>query len=169
MGAKFAPSVAGLFMAKWEEETVFLEHPENLVMYKRYIDNIFIIWKGDRCSLSLFFEELNNNEKNISLTWQIEEENIPFLDLVISRKNDKFSTKTFFKSVDRNSYLPTTSCHHKNWLYNIPKGQILRRNCTDLEEFQVQAKMMGERFIQKGYEDMFIQEKVEEVTKISRN
>lgn len=36
------------------------------VLYKRYIDDIFIIWKGDRNQLISFFEKLNANHKNIN-------------------------------------------------------------------------------------------------------
>lgn len=45
----------------------------------------------------------------------------------------------------------------------------LRHNCTNIEEFQSQANMIGERFIQKGYEENFIKEKIEEVTQIPRS
>ena len=130
MGAKFAPSVAGLFMSKWEEESVFLEQHEDLVMYKRYIDDIFIIWKGDRCGLVLFFEKLNINSKNITLTWQIEEKQISFLDLEISRIKDKFATKTFFKNVDRNSYLPIRAATTKTGCLTSLKVNFLDLGAT---------------------------------------
>lgn len=170
MGAKFAPSVAGLFMSQWEEEVVFTDPPEELRLYKRYIDDIFIIWVGDRDLLTSFFLKLNNNIKNIVLTWQIEEQSISFLDLEISRINNQYTTKTFFKNVDRNSYLPLSSCHHSNWLFNIPKGQLmrLRRNCTLEEDFYMQARMIGERFTSKGYDQEFIKDKIVEVGQMQR-
>lgn len=37
MGAKFAPSMANLFMAKWEEDVVYQEPRVELVFWKRYI------------------------------------------------------------------------------------------------------------------------------------
>lgn len=55
MGVKFAPSMANLFMAKWEEELVFRDLPPELVLYKRYIDDLIVIWTGDVESLTHFF------------------------------------------------------------------------------------------------------------------
>lgn len=43
-GARFAPSVAKIFMAHWEAEAVFNNRPSQLVCYKRYKDDLFVIW-----------------------------------------------------------------------------------------------------------------------------
>lgn len=67
MGARFAPSVANLFMALWEEESIFQERPSQLKCYKRYIDDLIMIWEGETVSLEAFMLKLNNNTKNISL------------------------------------------------------------------------------------------------------
>lgn len=56
MGAKFAPSVAGHFMAKWEEEKIFSKPLVGLFTYKRYIDNIFVLWKGERVIITFFYK-----------------------------------------------------------------------------------------------------------------
>lgn len=92
------------------------------------------------------------------------------MDLLILQENGKIITKTHFKEVDRNSYLPMNSCRHRNWLCNIPKGQLLRikRNCTRKEDFQAQAKILEQRFINKGYEKKFITEKIQEVERMNR-
>lgn len=63
MGAKYAPSVANIFMAKWEEEVMYSNYPNQLVLFKRFIDDCIIIWRGDQNSLSQFFEKLNDNQK----------------------------------------------------------------------------------------------------------
>ena len=51
MGAKFAPSVANAFMAQWEEVAVYMDMPAELTLYKRYIDDIIIVWNGNKQSL----------------------------------------------------------------------------------------------------------------------
>lgn len=48
MGAKYAPSLANIFMAKWEEKEVYLNTPTQLIMYQRFIDDCIIIWSGDK-------------------------------------------------------------------------------------------------------------------------
>lgn len=171
MGAKFAPSVANLYMAEWEEEALYKQFPHQLILYKRYIDDIIIIWSGDRDSLTDFCFRLNTNTKNIKLTWEISTDKINFLDLLIKKEENFLTTQTYFKTVDRNSYLPLDSCHHNTWLENIPKGQLirLRRNCSDKQTYMKQAEMIGERFIQKGYKTAFIEEKIQDIAHVDRD
>lgn len=47
MGAKYAPSVPNIFMSKWEEKSIFNNTPNQLILYKRFIDDLVIIWNGD--------------------------------------------------------------------------------------------------------------------------
>lgn len=68
MGAKFAPSVANAFMAQWEEEAVHKNPPMKLTLYKRFIDNLIIIWNGSKVSLEKFLCDLNQNDRKIQLT-----------------------------------------------------------------------------------------------------
>lgn len=42
MGAKFAPSMANLFMAKWEEDVVYSNRRPELVFWGRYVDDILL-------------------------------------------------------------------------------------------------------------------------------
>lgn len=70
MGARFAHSVANLFMAHWGEESVFKNRPPELVCYRRFIDDLIMIWEGDMSSLVLFMQKLNIT-KNISPTWNV--------------------------------------------------------------------------------------------------
>lgn len=162
MGTKYAPSVANAFMAQWEEEVVHNNTPCQLELYKRFIDDILIVWNGDKDSLEQFLIGLNQDDRNITLTWTIDTKQIQFLDLVISIENNQLTTKTYFKEVTRNSYLPITSCHHKPWLFNIPKGQLIRvkRNCTKESDYKIQADLIGRRFLEKGYDSEFIKQQI---------
>lgn len=67
MGARFALSVANLFMTHW----VFRDHPPHLACYRRYIAVLLMIWEKDMSSLELFMK-LNRNTKNIKLTLTID-------------------------------------------------------------------------------------------------
>lgn len=65
MGAKFAPSMANLFMAKWEED-------------------------GDMTSLTTFMHQLNDNPLGIVLQFESSTGKINFLDLTIQVKDGAF-------------------------------------------------------------------------------
>lgn len=153
MGARFAPSVANIFMALWEEDFVFGSRPVQLVCYQRYIDDLFMIWERDMISLQLFMSKLNGNNKGIHLSWNADIARIAFLDLEIFKQEDRFLSRNYFIATDRNRFIPLDSCHHHSWLYNVPKGQFihLRRNCALDSDYFSRANVLADRFLQKGY------------------
>uniref|UniRef100_A0A8C5R686 Reverse transcriptase domain-containing protein n=1 Tax=Leptobrachium leishanense TaxID=445787 RepID=A0A8C5R686_9ANUR len=158
MGTKFAPSYANLYMAGWENRFMCGSRGwarENVLAYRRYIDDLFFVWRGGEDSLRIFLEELDNTEWGIKLTNHWSPEMIHFLDLEIYREGDAIKSKTFFKEVDTNTYIDQTSCHHPLWLKAVPKGKFihLRRNCTDTEIFKTQANTLKKDFIAKGYKE----------------
>lgn len=152
MGARFAPSIVNLNMAKWEEE-VLHNSPYQLRLYNRFIDDLIIFWDGKEQELNTLMG-MNKNNKNISLSWELSHMKIHFLDLEITNENNKIIMKTHFKAKDRNSYIPQNSCYHKPWLVNVPRGQFLRikRNCTNISDFEEQSTELDNTFIRKGYD-----------------
>lgn len=71
----------------------------------------------------------------------------------------KLHTTVYRKTTDKNTVLKADSFHPK-WLKdNIPFGQFqrLRRICDTDSEFEKQAKIMSNRFAQRGYEAKIVQ------------
>lgn len=97
-------------------------------------------------------DSLNLN-RGIQRSYEANCKEIHFWDLKISVRGDLFITSTFFKSTDRNSYILVDSCHHASWLRSVPKSQYMRlkRNCTEPEEFLVQAGTLTYRFLDKRH------------------
>lgn len=85
-----------------------------------------VIWEGTEKSFQDFFMEINRNQYNISFSQEYNRNSIHFLDLVIFKDNGNLYAKTFYKQIDRNEYVFTSSCHHPKWIGNIPKGQMMR-------------------------------------------
>lgn len=71
-----------------------------LLLYRRFIDDLIIIWAGDRESLIDFGHMLNMNNKNIKLSWEMSNKELNFLDLEIRVERDKLITQTYFKAVE---------------------------------------------------------------------
>lgn len=165
MGAKFASSMGNFFMAKWEEDVVLHDRRLELVTWKRFIDDVLLIWDGDIESVTIFLSFLNDNDRGIILSYEISPTQMHFLDLKITIVNERVITSMFFKATDRNGYIPLDSCHHHSWLSAVPKGQFLRlrRNCTDLEEFKREALVLKSRFLTKGYDNMALDSLITEI------
>lgn len=155
MGAKYAPSVANILLSLWEDHSMFGTHIPEICLYKRYIDDIVILWNSTVEALETFLSTINHNCYGLSFTGNWSTSEISFLDLTLYKNNGKILTKTHFKSTDRNSYIPTASCHHPNWLKGIPKGQLLRirRNCDSMSDYMSQSNLLVDRFKKKGYQD----------------
>lgn len=83
----------------------------------------------------------------------------------------QFKFNTYFKSTDRNSFIPRDSCHHSSWLNAVPRSQFLRlrRNCTDVDTFISQAEVLKQRFLDKGYNQADLDTELQRVTNIDRN
>ncbi|XP_063810519.1 toll-like receptor 7 [Pseudophryne corroboree] len=156
MGTRFAPSFANLFMAHWEHENIYQQNPwkDKILLWNRYIDDVIFFWRGDRESLTLFCEHLNQNDRNIVLTFETSQTEINFLDLTIYIKDAIIQTKTYKKPTDTNNYISKESEHHINWLNGIPKGQFLRirRNCSEDTVCTSQINELKNAFIEKGYQ-----------------
>lgn len=122
MGAKFSPSLANLFMSEWEDRHIYGQQRSELLFYKRFIDDPFILGF------------LTNNNIKLDCHWSREHN---YLDVTVMLCNKQLITKIYFKPTDRNSYLPIYSGHHPAWLRNIPKGQFtrIRRNGTRDADF----------------------------------
>lgn len=67
MGAKYSPSLANFVMSWWEEVYIYTyDNPFQLCVhwYRRYIDDVLIIWRGGGMCL-LFTQYLNNYLVNL--------------------------------------------------------------------------------------------------------
>ena len=83
IGTKFAPTYASIFMD--EIETNFLDTQEfKLLVWFRYIDDVFFIWTHGKEKLEEFLKDFNKYHPNIKLTHEFNKESIPFLDLKVS-------------------------------------------------------------------------------------
>ena len=77
IGTKFAAPYACIFMG--QVETEFLKTQKHkLLVWFRYIYNVFFIWSHDKETLSLFLEDLNNFHPNIKFSHEIDKESIHF-------------------------------------------------------------------------------------------
>lgn len=113
MGTRVAPSYANLLMGAFEKIHILSEHAykPNITFYRRFIDGLFFIWQGTRDEALNFTRILNINDWGLKFTANFSDVNIKFLDLMVSVKDGGFSTTTFLKKVDTNSYLSYVSGH----------------------------------------------------------
>ncbi|XP_075450781.1 uncharacterized protein LOC142491850 [Ascaphus truei] len=157
MGTSFAPSYANLYMGFWESIYIFGDtNPfrDNIIFYRRFIDDLLFIWNGDDDTLHAFFEYLEANTYNLRFTHCYSDSQIDFLDLhLYIDVGQKIQTNIFRKTNSKNSLLRSNSAHPRPLIKGIPKGQFLRlrRLCSTRESFLAQAEDLKRRFRDRGY------------------
>ena len=103
MGTKMAPPYANLFLGKLEEEHILNDtYKNNLKFYKRFLGDIFLIWKGKLSKFKLFLNDINNLHPTINFTCQYSTKEINFLDttIYIDVMKNNFMSKLFTKPTD---------------------------------------------------------------------
>ena len=142
MGCKPAPLLANVFMSKnIDSKITQLSH--KIKFFKRFLDDIFLIYIGSTVTLHEFFHQVNNIHPHIKFTFSHtslkseSEENkcdcpikeaIPFLDTSCQLIDGKLIFDLYRKETDRVQYLLPSSCHPIHSKKNIPFSLAMRIN-----------------------------------------
>ena len=113
MGTPIAPTLACFFMHHLESAFCTQEHLQPLI-YKRYIDDIFLIWTHGQDSFKLFFDHFNQFHPNITFTCHTSNTSVDYLDLTIfidPTKPTKLLYKPFHKPTNSFQYVHSLSHH----------------------------------------------------------
>ena len=113
------------FMTKFEDKYVYT-YPLQPKLWKRFIDDIFVIWPHGMDSLRKFTEHINTVHPAIKFTSDISETRISFLDLTIYIEQSKLYTRLYTKPTDRHMYLNYFSEHPMSLKKSIPYSQFLK-------------------------------------------
>ena len=155
MGTRVAPNFANVYMGRFEENFVYKTDWSNyVIIWVRFIDDIFLIWKGDIDSLTEFIDHLNNAAPSIKFTHEISTNSVNFLDTtVLKDRQGNISTEVYQKPTDTHPYLHWTSAHPPHLKQSIPyrQGLRLRRICSSTDTLKKQIAKYADFFVACGY------------------
>jgi hypothetical protein len=157
MGSIMAPTFAILYLSVLEEKLLsgYQWTPD---MFKRFIDDIFGIWRHGEQKLLEFVEYLNNSHPTIKFTIEYSKAQVNFLDTIVYIEDNMLKVKLYTKPTDTHSYLCYDSSHPNHCKTKGPYGQFLRikRNNTDPENYERDAIMLTAHYKRRGYPDAVI-------------
>ena len=157
MGTRMAPNYAIIFMHKIETE---LLHKSTLqpTFFKRFIDDIFLIWLHGEKQLQDFLQMINSHHKTIKFTEEHSKTEIPFLDTLVYKENGKLLTKVYHKKTDQKQYQHYKSSHPKNQKDAVPYGLLIRarRICSKDKDFKEEATKIITSLLKRGYPDQIL-------------
>ena len=143
MGTSFSVTYATIFMI-WLETPIIDEFRKHIILYKRYIDDILLIWSGSFAELCRFRARFATANTNIKLEWQNSPEavdspaifdqhqhrSVNFLDLdiqiIYSQGSAEFAFKVYRKPGSAFAYLPYGSYHARHVFRGWLKAELHR-------------------------------------------
>ena len=138
MGTPFAVTAANAFMLR-HEKNIVNQYSQYLQLYKRFIDDIIVVWTGPRDLLLEFINTLNTKDDRIKITFDISDSSIPFLDLLLFKDREKNTIQfcTFQKPLNKYLYIPFESFHPASNKRAFIKGELMRyaRNSSNFTTF----------------------------------
>lgn len=152
MGTRMAPNYANIFMN--DLETKFLSTREiKPFFYKRFLDDVFLIWTGTEDDLIDFIECFNKAHPSIAFTYTYSTTEINFLDVHINTDKGELITTVYKKPTDRQQYLHFDSCHPRHCKTSIPYSQAhrFRRICSRTEDFEANAENLRNVLAKQQY------------------
>ena len=159
MGSPLGPVLANIFMNNLERKAMDTFTGTKPKVYRRYVDDTFLIFSS-RSDMLSFFEHMNSQHENITFTK--EEENndtLPFLDILITRQTDLSLVTSLYRK-------PTFSGLYLQWDSFVPKS--FKRGlvnclfgrawciCSNYILFHKEAEFIKKTLLSNGYPSTFL-------------
>ena len=155
MGTPSACAYATLTYGHYENTSIIPIFRNQLLYYRRYIDDVLGIWIPQEESPGLTWTDFKNRLNNWGvLKWTIEEPSThtTFLDLNIDINGSSITFSTFQKPLNLYLYLPPLSAHPPGCLKGLIIGELKRywlQNTT--ENFEDLVSKFLKRLVARGH------------------
>ena len=181
MGTPMAVNYANLFMGRFEERLLAEYEKETgnrPAVWLRFIDDVFIVWKGEEKDFKHFisfcdsFASKHNLKSNIRFTSSPPSAKADFLDVSVSVNTDgTLSTNLFVKPTASFQYLHKNSYHVGHVTNSLPKSQFMRirRICSNLRDYDHHANRFVEHFVKRKYPRRQLERTKKEVASMNRD
>ena len=167
MGTSAAVMWATLYFAYHEVHTIIPKYGHLLLYFKRYIDDIYGVWIGNKLEWTSFSNDLNNFG---ILKWDITEifpsKSVNFLDMTLSINFNRIISRTYQKKMNLHLYIPPASehspCNIKGIIFSLVQ-RYFKQN-TFLTDFVHFVGLLYYRLILRGWDRPTITNHILEAT-----
>ncbi|XP_069479435.1 uncharacterized protein [Ambystoma mexicanum] len=172
MGSAMAPAYANLFMYHLEMKWILIptKFSKKIITWKRYIDDVFVIWRGQHHELEEFLKYINLGHDRIKFTMEIGTPKLHFLDVELEIGEDGIITNIYHKPTDVNNTLHFRSHHPTHLKNNLPYSQFLRlkRIISTTDTLRNENLLMTQRYKERGYPESIIKKAEEKTLTLER-
>ena len=161
-------------MGKFEKNALSSGFPlvELILVWKRFIDDILMLFKGSEDQCQELVTWLNSLEPGvIKFKYEYSKRKVEFLDLEISVINGKLCTNLFIKPSNQQLYLDFNSNHPEPCKQAIIYGQALRvvERCSNEEDLNNHLYNLEAKLSARNYPKDLIESKFQKAKVNSRN
>jgi len=159
MGTPFAVLFSIIYVHTLEMLYLFDQKPAGIILWKRYIDDILIVYKGPFQPLKMFLDKYNTMAETIQVNWKYSQTSIDFLDLTLKvdkRYNSEqrlLDVRLFRKPGNAYQYIPYDTAHPPHIKKAFPIAELKRicRNCSIEEDFLEEKRIFFQLLRHRGY------------------
>jgi hypothetical protein len=127
MGTSCAPVLANIYAGFYERRNRITKYP-GVLLYVRYIDDIFCVFRGSEKDLMAFQRKATLG--SLTIKWECSKEKNAFLDLEVlkvrSHLGPKLVSRLFVKSMNKFLYIPWSSAHPLHVKKAFVKAELTR-------------------------------------------
>jgi hypothetical protein len=158
MGTNAAVTLANMYVGSLIDK--FIDSRPQVIYYKRYIDDIFIIWKGD---LRTWDGAKRGITKMLGIPVNFDipsKDKAIFLDLEITwnRYTSQLDTAIYQKPLNKYRYITPISCHTPHMFKGFINGELQRyaRLSSNVYSYTSIKKLFYQRLIKRGYKHTYL-------------
>lgn len=164
MGTSCAPAFANLNLALLEDTVPEIiasvtNNKEGLISYVRYIDDIFMVYKGPKASLQSLLHRLDISFEPFKIGWNIHSPShpLPFLDIEFFFEQGfgpiGVQSRVYRKKLNQHQYIPWSSAHPQSVKKAFIKAELTRYMIISSQEklFKERALEFMEALTRRGY------------------
>jgi hypothetical protein len=147
MGNQTSPILANIVM-NTIDIWINREMSGDIIIWKRYVDDIFCVIKYDRAEITL--DKLNNYNPKLKFTIEKQKNSsLPFLDILFSNQTNKLITKVYRKTTHTGHYLAYNSegpiSHKINTVQTLTKRAYT--HTSNKKDYYIEIKNITEELI----------------------
>ncbi|CAF1482133.1 unnamed protein product, partial [Didymodactylos carnosus] len=153
MGSPLAPILGHLFMTNLELKLKEFRGKKPDI-YLRYVDDIFVLLHGTQKDAAALKKYMNSLHPTIKFSIEVQNDNkLPFLDVMVERKDKELITYVYRKPTDTGLYLKWTSNQPRSYKINLLKCLCIRaqRICSTSTLLEQQFQYFRIMFRANGY------------------
>ena len=173
MGPHMSCSYSDIAMYKFDLKA--LNYKAGLLCWKRFRDDVFVLWNQSLEELNKFFDFMNNinTSGKIKFTMSVANQStLEILDLSLHiNEQNKICVDVYAKPTNSFTYVFPSTCYPKRNINNISKSIALRlrRICDSDEKFDMRSDEHQNYLIARHYNISLVNKQFHSVRSISRS